>query len=1162
MTRITNLVIQGFKSFARRTEIPFGKRFNVVLGPNGAGKSNVLDALCFVLGRMSSKSMRAEKSANLIYNGGKSKKPASFALVEIHFDNAKRTFPIQSDTVIISRKLLPTGTSIYKINDRKCTRKEVIDLLSLAKINPDGYNIILQGDIVKFIDMSPEKRRQVIEEISDISVYEDKKQKALLELAKVEEKLKEAHIILTERKTYLDELKDEYNAALKYKNMQDRIESSKATYLYLQIEQKKKKLEELNNKEQKEKQQIQELKTKLDNLYKKKKELEEGIDKINKEVEEKGEKGQVDIHKEIEELKIQANTIKMRIETCKDEIAKINNRRLELKKSNEEILSKTESMRKEAKMMENDRKALESEKEVLLKKIEAFKKKYNLESAGEIDKKIEEIDNEAEKVQSELDSLRAEQQNLIREKDRVEILLNSIDERIKKVKEVEKEHQQELAELKKKKQEFKQITIRINKLITEDSALASKLAGKQKELYDAREELAKVKGREQSIKVQISGNIAVSRVIEANLRGVLGTVSSLGSVQSKFATAVDVAAGGHLRDIVVDTADNAARCIKFLKQRQLGVATFLPLDKLRDIPISAKARELAKADGCYGLAVDLLKYDSRYAKVFKYIFRDTLVVENLEVAKRIGIGTIRMVTMDGDLIETSGAMKGGYRKKQTSLGFQQEEITRHIQELSALVEKLEQETKKLEDEKTNVEQTIYDLRQKKAELEGEIIKGEKSLHLNSEDIEADKNRKEELKKELKSIESRLMQLSSQIRKSLTELTRLKQQKEKLRLEINQIRNPKILAEMDSYRERLERINNELNEINSRIRENEVRIKEVHGKEAESISQILNQLDNQEKQFKAEINEKKEKLSELNKILKEKEKKAEEFYSKYKELFKLRNKLSDELRKTETAISEINEKIRDIEYKINGLSLDKAAINAQMAGLNEEYEPLKDVPKIENKSINQLKRELDEFARTLENMGNVNLKSLEIYESVKKEYEELVNKKETLLREKDEVLKMMEEIESKKEEMFLKTFNALEKHFSEFFQKLSGKGDAHLILENPNKPMDGGVLIKVKLTSKRYVDIRGLSGGEKTLTVLALIFAIQEFEPATFYVFDEVDAALDKNNSEKLAKLIKEYSKRAQYIVISHNDYIIQNGDTLFGVSMNDEGISKIVSLKV
>ena len=248
MTRINKIVMQGFKSFAKRTELQFCSKYNCVLGPNGSGKSNVLDALCFVLGKSSSKSLRAEKSANLIYNGGKLKKPSKNGEVSIYFDNSNKKFPTDSREVKITRIVRHSGQSVYKINDKTRTRQEIVDLLNVARINPDSYNVILQGDIIRFVEMHPVERRQIIEEISGISVYEEKKHKAMLEMNKVDEKLKETEIILAERNTYLKELKKERDQAMKYKDMNDRIKQNKASFLKIQIDKKESEKKELQGR--------------------------------------------------------------------------------------------------------------------------------------------------------------------------------------------------------------------------------------------------------------------------------------------------------------------------------------------------------------------------------------------------------------------------------------------------------------------------------------------------------------------------------------------------------------------------------------------------------------------------------------------------------------------------------------------------------------------------------------------------------------------------------------------------------------------------------------------------------------------------------------------------------------------------------------------------
>ena len=304
MTIINRLTIHGFKSFAHKTDVPFDGRYNCILGPNGSGKSNVGDALCFVLGRLSAKSMRAEKASNLIFNGGKDKKPSSSAYVEIAFDNKHKIFPLEASEVIINRAINKDGSSVYRVNGQKKTRTEVLDVLGMAKINPEGYNIILQGDITRFVDMPTMERRKIIEEISDVAVYEEKKHKALLELQKVEEKLNNADIILAERKTYLKELKKDRDQALKFKELKDKIDSNKASYLHLQMKERETVKQGHDAEIAKQQEKVKALEEKMNSLRKKADEHKTEIAKINKEIEQKGEKEQLKVHRQIEDLKV------------------------------------------------------------------------------------------------------------------------------------------------------------------------------------------------------------------------------------------------------------------------------------------------------------------------------------------------------------------------------------------------------------------------------------------------------------------------------------------------------------------------------------------------------------------------------------------------------------------------------------------------------------------------------------------------------------------------------------------------------------------------------------------------------------------------------------------------------------------------------------------
>ncbi|MBS1266431.1 MAG: Chromosome partition protein Smc [Candidatus Woesearchaeota archaeon] len=1164
MTKINKIVMQGFKSFAKRTEIVFGDHFNSVLGPNGSGKSNVLDAICFVLGRLSSKSMRAEKSANLIYNGGKTKKPGKKASVSIYFDNSKKTFPKKDKEIKISRIVKKTGQSVYKINDKTSTRTQILDLLSIAKIDPDGYNIILQGDIIRFVEMSTVERRKVLEEISGISIYQDKKHKAMNNLNKVEDSLKEAEIILAERETYLNELKKERNQAVKYRNMKEKIDSSKATVLNHQIKEKKEKKGKKEKKKKKADSRLDKINKDISDTKKKIKETREEVDKLTKEIEKKGEKEQVQIMKKLEELRVDIATNNTKIENLKQELEKISSRREQLEADSKEITSKNKGIEKKINELEKKKEQVDKEHKSILNTIEKFKDKRNLGEIPKIEEKIQKIDTKAEKLQKDVQKLREEQQDLLREKDRVEYKITTLDDRIEKVQEVEKEHNKELKSLKEKKKSFKKITVELNKSLADDSSLAAQIGKKEQKLAKLKQELSRFKARSVGIKEKLSANIAIKKILEQKnkIKGIYGTVGELGTVSTKYSMALEVAAGSRLNNVVVKDDKVAAKCIKYLKKNKLGRATFLPLNKVRSYKTRPENKKLAKSRGCHGLAVNLVDFKTKYRVVFNYLFANTLVVDNITVARRIGVGKARMVTLDGDIAERSGAMTGGFRRRKSGLGFQEKETSKNINEIEDQVRELSKAVEVLEKRRQENQKNIVDLRKEKAGLEGEIIKIEKSLHLEKGDVDVSKKEKRLLNEQSKQLEKTIEKKNKEIQKLNKKFAKVKAEKQSLRNDISELQNPELLAELNTFEDKRNELKEELIQTEHEIKSAKMQLKEMYGPELEKIDKILKQLDKEEKGFEKDLKKTKKKVDNQETELKTKEKKQKAFYKKFKDLFSKRDKLNEKQRDLEIKKGTLEEKSRDLEMKINNYALKIAAINGELSGLLKEFEQYQGVVIMRKKNISAIKAEITRFENMVEKMGSVNLKALEIYDSVQEEYEELLAKKDKLEEEKADVLILMEEIESRKQELFMKTFDSVNEHFQNIFKRLTTKGKAHLALENPKDVFEGGVRIRVKLTGRRFMDIRSLSGGEKTLTALSLIFAVQEYDPASFYVLDEVDAALDKHNSEKLARLIRKYSQNAQYIIVSHNDAIIQEADNLYGVSMNEHSISKIISLEI
>ncbi len=1163
MTKINRISMHGFKSFANKVEIPFEDKFNVVLGPNGAGKSNLGDAICFVLGRLSAKSMRAEKASNLIFNGGKAKKPASAASVEIAFDNSKRIFPHADAEIVINRTINKDGGSTYRINGKKMTRTEVLEMLSAARINPDGHNIVLQGDIMRFVEMSHLDRRKIIEEISDVTLYEEKKHKALLELQHVDEQLNNAEIILKERKVYLQELKKDRDQALKFKEMKDKVDSNRATLVHLQLQEREELKAKYDAELQKHQDKVSSAEKEMDALKQKVLQSKQKIAEINQEIEQRGEKEQIKVHKDIEDLKVALAKDKARISTLKDEISKIAQRKDQFQHEIKDLEEKSEAQGKQQKELQQSIRMKQKELQDAERQIAEFKKKNKIENSQNLDKELEEKDQVIEQKQEEVQRIRQQQQDFLRDKDKLEYQLQTLDERIKKVKEVEQNNKQQVQELQQKKNDFKSATLKLNQCLDQDSSFASQMANARKRLAELQEKQAQLNAKSLAMQAGLSSNQALKAILDNKKKfsGVHGTVAELGQVDQKYALALESTAGNRMQHLVVDNDSTAAECIKYLKAQKLGTASFIPLNKIHGRDLSSENKSLLKQSGVHDFAINVISFKPQYKKAFEYVFGDTLLVEDIDTARRVGIGKLKMAALDGSLAEASGVMKGGFLLRKSNFGFLEKDTQEELKKLESELAIQENTISATQQRREANEQEISALRNTRAELEAECIKLEKILHLEDADLNATTELRKELTLQLKKVNDTLAGVQRDVSNINRELAELKSKKQLLRSEVSALRNPRLLAQLTAFEELRQKSREELLRYEGDLKNSLAQLEQMFAPEREKIKEILKQHDREEAQFNMEIKDLSEKTKRSEKNLTEKEKASKEFYSRYREAFARREKCSADISKTENEIENIREKSRANEREVNLVSLKNAEVKAKLAALQEELGRYKNVEIFKNKSAPELQQEINKFEVMLGQMSAVNMKALEVYEQVEQEYGKLTEKKEGLDKEKTDVMAMMNEIEAKKKDHFMKTFTQVGENFERIFNSLFTKGKAYLELDNQNKPFDDGLSVKVKLTGNRFLDIKALSGGEKTLTALAFIFAIQEYQPASFYVLDEIDAALDKQNSETLSKLVRSYADRAQYILISHNDAIISEADTLFGVSMND-GVSKVTSLKV
>ncbi len=1164
MTKILKLEMKGFKSFAKKTEVPLGEGFNVVLGPNGSGKSNIIDALCFVLGKLSSKGMRADKTAELIYNGGKSKNPANEASVTMVFDNSRKVFPLEAAEIAVGRTVKMDGGSTYVINEKRCTRQQILELLSHAKIDPEGYNIILQGDINRFVEMSNDGRRALIEEISGISHYDGRKQQAMNELSRVDTKLSAADIRLEERKVYLENLHKDRDQAVKFRDAKKKEDQVRATLLHLNVKQLNSNIKRIETKQGKLDSEIKGLKQQAAQSKEKTGTTRKEIEELTGKIERGGEVKERELFTQKERLSAEIARQEERLRTCKEEMGKLLKRR-------EGILQELQSSESRVKRAEGDIKRLRQEHTVaqtevkrMEAEIERFKKEHEMEDVGSIEEQLSALDKELDRKREAINVLRERQQEALIKKERAETQLSTFNEQLGKVAKVKAEHKVEMQQLGEKRKRFKRLISELNTLTTESSNTAAKIGKLRERLEGKREDLGKQRVVQAAVRERSAANIAVKRILEERnrIRGIHGTVSELAQVPSQHALALEVAAGSRLNHIVVDDDAVAAECIRYLKTNKLSRATFLPLNKMQVPQLKPEVRKLGNAKGAIGFAVDLVNHSSQYKKVFQYVFGSTLVVDNIEVMRRIGIGATRMVTTEGDLAETSGAMSGGHMTRSPGAGFSTSEDNKYLGRLQEEVGKLESEIAVLEGEKVEIQEKVDAMRAEKASLEGEMLSAEKKLHLEESDLDADKEKRLLIEADLDQYGRALAELASRIRAANSGLAETKSKRDRLRESMQALKEPRLVAELNSFTKTRDGQKARAEDVMIEIRTQERQVTDMLKPETEKLGKIIEGIDKEHKDYEDEIAKIHDELKDNREIQAKYEDALREFFKKNKTLLARRDELQNTLGDLMASTGKLEGELRVREEQGNEATLRSAEVRAELAGLEKEFERYREVPLLEKATTGALQAELSRFEEMTRGMGSINMKALELYEAVEKEFNDLTEKRVILHEEKHKVLSLIEEIEGKKKGLFLETFGVVSKNFHRIFKELAPKGEVWLIIENEESPLEGGIEIKARMSEKRALPIRSLSGGEKTITALAFIFAIQEFEPATFYILDEVDAALDKHNSEKLGKLLGKYSKTAQYIIVSHNDNVFGEADQLFGVSMDAEGISKITSLRV
>ena len=1148
MLFINNVKLRNFKSF-KYANIPFNKGFVCLAGPNGSGKSNIVDSLRFIFGESSLKALRAKKTSELINVGSKA------AEITISMGGEKK--------YEIRRAIRDDGTTIYRLNGKRTTRTNLMDMMRKHGIHGSDHNVIAQGQVQRIVEMSQKERRQIIDTVAGISEFEDKKKESLKELEKVEQKISDSRIVLKEREGFLTELSKERDDALKFIDLRDRGKQYKASIIHGEVdrlekdyERTVKKYSELKGKEEEIKKATKELEGQIEGLEKQKHEI---VKKIN----EKSEREKSGLLQEAEELKSviaisrsSADDKKKEVERLSNKLAELASEKDGLEKQRKEFEGSLKALKEEAKSLDATIKELSKKKSTALAKAEELNKHFlgiRKKTAG-LNSLIEDRKDELRSIEIELDKL--SNQKLFMEEQLEDSFSGDGSAADSRAEELE-------TDISSLKEELRAIDKQSDKIFDDEKMLNKRLPEIEKDYLEAKDKYValatSMKGFSSSPEQR-----AVEAVLELRDRGMVkgieGTVGELCEYDEHHASAIEASAGGRLSFVVVEDADVAQKAIEYLKNRKIGRCTFIPLDK-KPFIYSPTAKSLAKSNDSEGFLIDAVQFKPKHAPAFQYVFGDTLLVGGISAGKRIGLGKIRMVTYDGDLMEASGVMTGGSFKRRSG-GVSDK----------AKLEQLRKKVDSLKEEKDQVMSTLHNLREelnnKRRERTGLEVKLKgleiELSHLNeSEKARADAEKQKQVK--LKELERKLAENKKQFDEKTGLKSGVERELSKLRSELSELSKQLDYEKESREKESMGAAEKELLGLNQNRSDVDSRIASVTA-EQKVCEQRVSSNAREHKEIAKAV---KDIESEIKALLREADKKEK---LREKHLAKLKN-VGGELETLYTQRNDLESQIEELAKKkgssshgfekylkeLSELEIRKATVETRLSDLKAEYESYKGV-----EVLDLPKRELEEELKAVEAglaaIGEVNLKAPELYEQRVRDIKDVKEKIELLAEEKSAVVAMIEEIETKKKAIFMETFKELNEQFKTLYSYIFKGEEATLSLENPSEPFDSGLQIKARKAGKeRYLE--AMSGGEKTLLALLFVFAIQMCKPAPFYILDEADAALDKENSKKLSELLVQLSKTTQFIVVTHNDTVLSCSDIALGVTMTDKG-SKVVGVEL
>ncbi|WP_455368222.1 AAA family ATPase [[Eubacterium] cellulosolvens] len=1172
MVYIKRIDLRGFKTFGRKATVRLNQGLTVITGPNGSGKSNILDSLRFALGELSPKELRGASISDLISKTSVANPPRS-VYVAVQFDNSDRRLPIDSGSVTISREFHKGGEGIYRINSRRSSRKQLTELLSSADINVGGYNIVPQHAITRLAEVTSEERRKIVEDLVGLGIYDDRKAEAQVQLNQADTNIRIASARVDEVRLRVESLEKERNDFLRHSTLLKEVTRLESQIISNKIADLNIEIENIKNENQSKSSQLNKLLNEFETVSNSKSSMENELKTIRDRLMDKGGHKLEELEEQLREINSEISRFKAEIDTNKSNLSVLQHQRQNLEEDSKQQKDEMNSLKEEISKISKE----DLEIDALLKNKQNLMNELS-DRINQIKSTVIEKSDSLDKLENDHETAREEYLNLNSQSEiesaKIEILrkqLNNIKNQESVLKEsiedLLKKNDESQLQVKQKKERLIQINEEMKNYTDLFNIQHEQLNEAEKISTMANESMVEFDTKRNMTDILAPDEVAIDELLQLQASGyltnVIGRFRDLIKPDKKFEKAVLAACGDWSESIVVKDIATALTCVEQLKRLKLSRIKIIPLDLVNDThPIN----EIPDIEGVLGRVIDYVKYDALIGPAANYVLGDTILAESQRAAYNSAQEGFRSVVLNGDLYEAGGVIEGGHFREPIDIGSiaprsrSLNDFKNAIMSLSKLIEKDRDELDimnaaimHLKDEKTGLEKSLDDL----------------DVNYRSIQEKMDVNDKELLK-----INDNLLTMNKQIQNSERYLESIVEKK----LEVEHTLK-KLETERDSLKSTIR--SNEINNNEKQYSELTELLNELKGKKAsfeskiastnvliQSRIQAMERIENQLKyiqESEGEINykirtaenEQKEWNIKLTDATKEKQELAESLES-----------LRQEAANNERKIEELNESLHRIEKEkepitseINGLNLEISKKELEKKYLLEELtrKGFEENFEMSKNDIKRIEENLSVLKHESEKIGAINELAVSQYEEQKNNYKQLSIRINEIEEEKRSILKFMNELEQKKRETFMDVFERLNGNFNEIFSKITDGGKGRLVLENPENIFSGGLDMNLAFPGKAELSIGSASGGEKSVSTVCFLLALQGIHPMPFYVFDEIDAHLDMINSQRLADLLKERSKNSQFIVVSLKDTTISRADGVYGIFIQG-GFSQVISL--